>query len=197
MAWREKRGRGGRSAAPGGRSRAPAQRVLEPAGCPRGPAAVDFWARLAQLPALRGAGLGGPRARHVAGFCPRRAARLTRSPAPAAPLPGRGPGRPSRGPRERHLAGLCPASSPWPIHLFILSFFVRSFLPRSPRPRFPSLRRRVSLGSCPAGLSVWWERRQTVAESEKRRVSAALGPFSPRLLGPNALRTRTNLRDPI
>lgn len=186
LAWREQRGRGGRSAAPGGRRRAPAQRVLEPAGCPRGPAAADAGARPARLPALRGAGLGGPRARHVAGFCPRRAGCLTRSPASAPPLPGRGPGRPSRGPRERHLAGLCPAPGPWPIHLLVL-FFVRSFLTRSPRQRFASLPRRVRPGLCPAGLSsgggdVW-----TAAGSGRRRVSAALGPLSARLLGPNAL----------
>lgn len=96
LAWREQRGRGRRSAAPGGRRRAPAQRVLEPAGCPRGPAAADSRARPARLPASCGAGLGGPRARHVAGFCPGRAARLTRPPAPARPSPAE-----ARPPRPR------------------------------------------------------------------------------------------------
>lgn len=54
-----------------------------------------------------------------------------------APLPVRGPARPSRGPKDRHFAGLCPALGPLSIHLSIPSFFIHSVLLRSPKPRYP------------------------------------------------------------
>lgn len=87
MAWSEQRRRGGRSAVPGGRRQAlgpagPRTRRLNPrAGCCGrlgSPGAAACLARCRP---------GGPRARHVAGFCPRRGTRLARAPAPAAPSP--------------------------------------------------------------------------------------------------------------
>ena len=137
LAWREQRGRGGRSAAPGGRGRAPGpagprtRRLSRRAGCSGRLVSAGTAARLAWC------GPEGPRARHVAGFCPRRAAGLARFSGAGGPLPGRGLGRPSRGPRERHLAGLCPEPGLRSIHLFILSFIVPFFLPHYPMPRFP------------------------------------------------------------
>lgn len=87
LAWSEQRRRGGRIAVLGGRRQAlgpagPRTRRLSPrAGCcgrlgsPRAAAC------------LTRCGLGGPRARHVTGFCPRRGILLARAPAPAAPSP--------------------------------------------------------------------------------------------------------------
>lgn len=126
LAWREQRGRGGSGAAPGGTGRAPGPagprtRRLSPwEGCCRCLGSAHAAARLE----LRG--LGGPRAHHVAGFCPRRWAHLARAPAPATPLPGRGPGRPSHGPRERHLQAF--VQSRVSAHSFVHSLTLRSLL---------------------------------------------------------------------
>lgn len=64
---------------------------------------------------------GGPRVRHVTGFCLRGDGLLAKSCASALPLPVRGPVRPSRGPKERHFAGLCLTLGAPSIHLFIPS----------------------------------------------------------------------------
>lgn len=146
LAWSEQRRRGGRSAVPGGHRQAlgpagPRTRRLFPrAGCCGRLGSPRAAACLAQ------GGPGGPRARHVAGFCPRCGTRLATAPAPAAPSPAEVLAAP---PAVLENAICRPLSRS--IHLFILSFFVHSFLPRSPRPHFPRVvPRRVS--PCPVKL---------------------------------------------
>lgn len=87
LAWREQRGRGGRSEAPGGRGRAPGpagprtRRLSPRAGCCGRLDSASAAARLARC------GPGGPRVLHVTSFCPRRVARPATDPEPAAPSP--------------------------------------------------------------------------------------------------------------